>query len=388
MQSFMGHARQSIRTHPSTIIAESSESEVDDDLESYGLTEPYNQMSTLGDESVAPQSNEDEIYGEMLDISNPLTADDYDRPIEETTSVYGAPQPEADATAAETPVDANLYEAADTEIIDDLIPRTHREESFRRPNYVQHEPEALNLDGNPTLWDTADLLRWLKREGLEDFKAKFYSNGFVGRQVLLLNAFGFLDHGFSQDRCIALQTAIDALKHSVSTNDPCLSITESMSGSSHTPKPPPPVRSSKTVLRPADDPLVQIYEFSKPSNELMPPSRLSAENESMGGPALPCKGRQAILVDSDTYDHLPPKRAPKPSSAKKIPPPVLPRQRPKQRSASVPLPVYDFPIPQSGSTNEKKAPLRPPTKPRSTSSVDPNVMSFYDIPNSAGLCTL
>lgn len=44
---------------------------------------------------------------------------------------------------------------------------------------------------NPTLWNTSEVLRWLKLSELDDFKDAFYANGFDGPKLLALNAMSF-----------------------------------------------------------------------------------------------------------------------------------------------------------------------------------------------------
>lgn len=81
---------------------------------------------------------------------------------------------------------------------------------------MQQEPVAPPpLAADPRTWDTADVLRWLRDNDFDDFKAKFYSNGFEGRQLLALNAAAFAKQGFTVQRCEMLQAAIFRLRSTI-----------------------------------------------------------------------------------------------------------------------------------------------------------------------------
>ncbi|EGD75248.1 hypothetical protein PTSG_06902 [Salpingoeca rosetta] len=81
----------------------------------------------------------------------------------------------------------------------------------KRPDFVKVEPETQPLPDNPADWGNADVLRYLRENGLGDFKEIIYSNGFEGTHMLALTANQFKSK-FSADRCMALEKALMDLK--------------------------------------------------------------------------------------------------------------------------------------------------------------------------------
>ncbi len=52
-------------------------------------------------------------------------------------------------------------------------------------------PRPYYLPSDPATWSTAEVIRWLKEKGLNDFKDIMYSNGFEGKAVLDLKPVQF-----------------------------------------------------------------------------------------------------------------------------------------------------------------------------------------------------
>jgi hypothetical protein len=89
---------------------------------------------------------------------------------------------------------------------------------------------------DPATWSNDEVIRWLKDNGLKDFKDIMYSNGFEGRQVLTLKPQQFkvgekgckasvptkavtpillllVQDAFAPDRCEAFGAAVQQLRH-------------------------------------------------------------------------------------------------------------------------------------------------------------------------------
>jgi hypothetical protein len=111
--------------------------------------------------------------------------------------------------------DIELYGMMPSAMADDTyIPsQTTARGDFRRPTFVRQEPNApLALVEDPREWDAGDVLRWLRNNSFDDFKSKFYANGFVGRQLLALKTSAFSKQGFTPERCDELAAAISLLR--------------------------------------------------------------------------------------------------------------------------------------------------------------------------------
>ena len=56
--------------------------------------------------------------------------------------------------------------------------------------YVLHRNIQLTFppaERNPMHWDCADVLRWLKEQGFEEFQARFQASAIIGSQLMVMH---------------------------------------------------------------------------------------------------------------------------------------------------------------------------------------------------------
>ncbi|EDQ84591.1 uncharacterized protein MONBRDRAFT_39221 [Monosiga brevicollis MX1] len=175
-----------------------------------------------------------------------------------------------DPTYAQSSTDAND---------DTYIPSGGDRDGFRRPTFVRNVPQTAGLAFDPRQWETSDVLRWLKLHQLDDFKEKFYNNGFVGRQIIALRAEDFNEHGFTLERCMDLKGHLADLRQRVAdikaqarAGSQAAAAASGVSVAGPRAKPPPPTRNS-SLRDDASEAAEQEGEeaiYGAPSNTLAP----------------------------------------------------------------------------------------------------------------------